>query len=127
MKKTQGLMLAVGAIQFVLGLAYLLAPHAMLAWMGHSAIAADIAYPLGMLAARFLVYGILLVIASREPARYGLLVTGMVGIQVVDLAVGVYHTASGTVPLSLSAFPMFNAALIALLLWWWRPLPARSA
>ena len=80
-----------------------------------------------MLAARFLVYGALLITASRDPARHRLLILGMVGIQLIDLAAGAYYTATGVVGLKLSAFPMFNAALIALLFWIWRPLQAERS
>lgn len=127
MKKTRYLMLGVGVVQLVLGLAYLRVPHGMLAWMGHSAVANDIAYPLGMLSARFLVYGVLLMIGSRDPERHRPLILGMVAIQLIDFSVGGYYTAEGVVPLSLSAFPMFNAAVIALWLWLWRPAPRQLA
>ena len=103
------LLIVVGVIQMMLGLAYLVAPAAMLASMGHSAIARDIAYPLGMLSARFIVYGVLLLISSHDPERHKLLITGMVGIQLIDLAVGLFHTFNGAVSLAVSAFPMFNA------------------
>lgn len=126
MKKLKVLLIVVGVIQMLLGLAYLAAPQAMLASMGHSAIAKDIAYPFGMLSARFLVYGALLLAASRDPARHGLLIMGMVGIQLIDLAVGVSYTIGGAVPIGVSAFPMFNAIWIAALLWLWRPSTRRA-
>ena len=126
MKKLKVLLIVVGVIQMILGLAYLVAPAAVLASMGHSAIARDIAYPLGMLSARFIVYGILLMVASRDPARHKLLITGMVGIQLIDLAVGLFYTFGGAVPLGVSAFPMFNALWIATLLWLWRPSTSHS-
>lgn len=121
MRKLKYLMLIVGGIQLCLGALYLLVPRQMLAWMGHSAVGDDIAYPLGMLAARFLGYGALLLLAAREPERHRSLILGMVAIQLIDLSVGGYYTLTGTVRLSLSAFPMFNALWIALLLWRWRP------
>lgn len=126
MRKLKYLMTVVGAIQLILGVLYLLAPHQMLAWMGHSAIANDIAYPLGMLAARFLGYGALLILAARNPERHRPLILGMVAIQLIDLGVGAFYTLNGTVTISLSAFPMFNAFWIALLLWWWRPSVRRA-
>ncbi len=125
MKKIQVLLWGVGIVQLALGGVYLLAPHGMLRWMGHTGVAPDIAYPLGMLASRFLVYGALLLIAARSPARHRLLMLGMIWIQAIDLAVGLHYTLQGTVALALSAFPMFNAVVIALLLALW--LPARSA
>ena len=121
MEKLKYLMRIVGAIQLVLGALYLVVPHRFLAWMGHSAVAADIAYPLGMLSSRFLVYGALMILAARDPERNHLLIVGMVVMQLIDLAVGMVYTLDGVVAWSLSAFPMFNAIWIAALLWWWRP------
>jgi hypothetical protein len=121
MKKFKVTLFAVGIVQMVLGLLYVLAPNATLHWMGHSAVADDIAYPLGMLSSRFLVYGALLLLASRSPAEHRVLILGMIWIQIIDLAVGLYFTLQGTVGISLSGFPMFNAAVIALLLWLWMP------
>lgn len=121
MKRLRVLMCVVGAIQLALGVLYLIVPHRLLAWMGHSAVAADIAYPLGMLSSRFLVYGALMVVAARDPERHRLLIMGMIIMQLIDLAVGMVYTLDGVVAWSLSAFPMFNAIWIAVLLWWWRP------
>lgn len=121
MKKVNVLLFVVGIFQVVLGLLYMLMPSATLHWMGHSAVAGDIAYPLGMLSSRFLVYGVLLVLASRSPAEHRLLILGMMWIQVIDLAAGLYFTLHGTVGISLSGFPMFNATVITLLLWLWMP------
>ena len=127
MKRLTYLMRVVGAIQLVLGVLYLVVPHRLLAWMGHSAVAPDIAYPLGMLSSRFLVYGALMIVAAREPARNRLLIMGMVAMQLIDLAVGMVYMLDGTVTWSLSAFPMFDAVWIAALLWWWRPVNRLSA
>lgn len=123
MKKIKVLLWIVGLVQITLGLAYLLAPHGILRWMGHSTVLDDIAYPLGMLSSRFLVYGVLLLVAARSPAEHRLLMLGMVWIQVLDLAVGLYYTLNGIVGITLSGFPMFNASLIALLLWLLMPAP----
>lgn len=111
----------VGSIQIVLGLAYLLVPDQFLATMGHSQPAADLLYPLGMLSARFLAYGIGLWIISADPVKHILWIRLMAFIQLIDLAVGVFYTATGVVPISLSAFPMFNAIWIGLLFAFWKP------
>ncbi|WP_131357911.1 hypothetical protein [Aquitalea sp. USM4] len=115
MKRLGYLMTLVGVIQLLLGLLYLFVPMHMLQWMGHSPVPADTAYPLGMLASRFMVYGFMLCIAARNPEENRLLVSGMTGIQLVDLLVGIYYTGTGIVSLHLSGFPMFNAAWISLL------------
>ncbi len=127
MNKIKVMLWVTGGVQLVLGLLYLFAPQALLHWMGHSAVAPDIAYPLGMLSARFLVYGALLLLAAQSPAQHRLLILGMIAIQLLDLAAGAYYTLLGVVSLSLSAFPMFNATLIALLLSLWLPRRARQA
>ena len=119
--KLKALLIVVGVVQLVLGLAYLFAPHELLRWMGHSIPSDDINYPLGMLAARFIAYGLGMFVIARAPNRHVFWIQNMVLIQVIDLAVGLFYTFVGTIPLKLSAFPMFNAVLIAVLLWLWRP------
>lgn len=119
--KLKALLIAVGVVQLVLGLAYLFFPHELLRWMGHSIPSDDINYPLGMLAARFLAYGLGMFVIARAPDRHLFWIQNMVLIQAIDLAVGLFYTFVGTIPLKLSAFPMFNAILIAVLLWLWRP------
>lgn len=119
--KLKALLIAVGVVQLVLGLAYLFVPHELLRWMGHSIPANDLNYPLGMLAARFLAYGLGMFVIARAPDRHLFWIQNMVLIQAIDLAVGLFYTFVGTIPLKLSAFPMFNAILIAVLLWLWRP------
>lgn len=127
MIKTWGLRL-VGAVQILLGLLYLLIPDWMLAAMGHSAVASDIHYPLGMLAARFLAYGLGLILASREPVRNAMWIRLMAAIQAIDLAVGIVYTLRGVVAIELSGFPMSNAVLIAALcLWAAAPTERRTA
>lgn len=121
MKKLQVLLVAVGLIQLVLGVAYLFFPLPFLALLGHTVPHPDIQYPLAMLAARFIAYGLGFLVVARAPAAHAFWIGNMVLIQLIDLGAGVFYTLSGTVSLSLSWFPMFNATLIAFLLWLWRP------
>lgn len=121
MKKLTYLLKFIGTIQIVLGLAYLFAPALFLHSMGHSIPQPDIYYPLGMLAARFIAYGVALFVIASAPAQNILWINIMILIQVIDLGVGIFYTAMGVLPLSLSAFPMFNAVWIILLLAMWRP------
>ena len=114
----------VSVIQIVLGLAYLFAPAAFLRLIGHSAPPPDLAYPLGMLSARFIVYGLGLWIASADPDRHIAWIRLMALIQAIDLGVGVYYTALGVVPLSVSGPAMFNAVWIGLCLALMRPRTA---
>jgi hypothetical protein len=94
--------------------------------MGHSVPAADLLYPLGMLASRFLVYGAGLWIISADPVKHLLWIRLMSFIQLVDLSVGIFYTVTHVVPLSLSAFPMFNAIWIGLLFAMWKTVPSAA-
>jgi len=127
MKKLNYLLKLIASIQIMLGLAYLFAPALFLHSMGHSIPQPDIYYPLGMLASRFIAYGIALFVISSSPAQHVLWINFMILIQMIDLGVGIFYTAIGVLPLSLSAFPMFNATWIILLLALWRPrqVPAK--
>ena len=116
----------VGVIQIALGLAYLLVPDLFLMKMGHSLPAADLHYPLGMLASRFIAYGAGLWIISRNPEKHVLWIRLMAFIQSIDLVVGIFYTITGVVPVSLSAFPMFNAVWIGLLFVFWKPASRAS-
>jgi hypothetical protein len=119
--KLKVFLMIVGVVQIVLGILYLLLPQEFLRTLGHSVPMSDINYPLGMLAARFLAYGAGMFVIAANPFEHRFWIKNMVFIQVIDLAVGVFYTVNGTVPISLSWFPMFNATLIAALLWVWRP------
>jgi hypothetical protein len=121
MNKVTWLLRVVGTIQIILGLFYLIAPGTMLQLMGHNAVSADIYYPLGILSSRLLAYGVIFLIISSEPARHSLWLQGMVMIQAIDLAVGIFYTVNGLVPLSLSGFAMFNASWVIILLLLWMP------
>ncbi len=121
MVKLKVLLYVIGVVQIILGIGYLFFPVALLSALGHSVPPADIQYPLGMLASRFLVYGVVLLIIAKAPSRHLLWLDAMVMIQLIDLGAGVFYTLTGIVSLGLSAFPMFNATLFVLLLLWWRP------
>ena len=121
MKRLKTLLRLIGVVQIVLGLLYLFAPLSFLALLGHTTPEADIAYPLGMLAARFLAYGVGMFFIARAPEKHRFWINNMILIQAIDLAVGIFYTATGVVGLALSAFPMFNATLFIILLWLWRP------
>lgn len=123
MRNLRILLRVVGGIQIILGLFYLFAPAFFLEAIGHSIPADDIFYPLGMLASRFLVFGVVFVYIARDPVQHRLWIIAMIFIQLIDLAVGVFYTTAGVVELSDSLFPMFNATWIAGLLYLWRPRP----
>ena len=111
----------IAVLQIMLGLAYLLLPMLFLKQMGHQVPPPDLAYPLGMLAARFLAYGLGFWIASRDPEKNRLWIRLMALIQAIDLLLGLFYSVNGTIAWRLSAFPMFNALWIMLLCAFWRP------
>ena len=121
MKKLKVVLRIIGIVQLILGGLYLFMPIQFLAMMGHSIPEADVAYPLGMLAARFLAYGVGMFFVARDPKKHIFWINNMIIIQAIDLAVGVFYTATGIIGLPNSVFPMINAALFIILLWFWRP------
>jgi hypothetical protein len=58
---------------------------------------------------------------ARDPEQNLVWIYNMLLIQLIDLAVGVIYTVNGSVPLAVWAFPMFNATVFIILLWFWRP------
>ena len=121
MTKTRIVCYIIAVSQFILGGLYLFAPQFFIAIQGFAPINAEIGYPLGMLAGRFLVYGVGMVLIAREPVKYRVWLDGMIAIQAVDLAVGLYYTITGVVGPDISGIAMFDAALFIGLLLWIRP------
>lgn len=106
----------VGLSQLVLGGLYLAWPRGFVAWQGLTPIAADTGYPLAMLAARFLVYGLGLFVIARDPARHAFWLFGMVAVQLIDLSAGAAYVLLGIVAWHDALVPMVNAAVFAGLL-----------
>lgn len=117
----------IGVSQIVLGTLFLVVPGMMYQTMGIPVPSAGYDYVSAMLAARFLVYGVALFLASRQPREFRLWLDGMLVIQAIDLAGGLFYSSTGAVPWSASAFPMINAALFIAALLWKRPLWAEKA
>lgn len=121
MKKMTYLLYVIGAIQIILGLFYLFLPEFFLRSIGHNIPPADIYYPLAMLAARFIAYGIAFIYIAKEPLKYILWIKFMVLIQLIDLTAGIFYTTTGVVSIADSGFPMFNATWMIVLLLLWMP------
>lgn len=119
--KLKVLLRIIGGVQLILGGLYLFIPMQFLAIMGHSAPEIDIAYPLGMLAARFIAYGIGMFFIANNAEKNLFWINNMILVQAIDLTAGIFYTATGIVGLSISGFPMFNATLFIILLALWRP------
>lgn len=106
----------IAASQIVLGSIYLFAPQWFIAWQGLTPIAADTGYPLAMFAARLLVYGVGMIVIARQPVKYAIWLDGMIAIQFIDLAAGLYYTTTGVVVFADALIPMFNAAIFIVLM-----------
>ena len=126
MKKLSIVLGMVGVAQLVLGICLLIIPQQFAAWMGLSPTGTDINYLFGMLAARFLAYGVGMFVVARSQESNRFWIDNMAFIQAVDLAVGLFYTLNGTLAIKVSAFPMFNASVFMLLLVLWRPKPTTS-
>lgn len=108
----------IAASQLVLGAIYLFAPQWFIAWQGLTPIAQDMGYPLAMLAARFLVYGVGMIVIARNFDENRFWLDGMIAIQAIDLLAGVFYTTTGTVLFADAILPMFNASMfIGLMIW----------
>lgn len=121
MKKLQIVCYVIGVSQLALGGLYLFAPAFFIAWQELGPITADLGYPLAMLAGRFLVYGVGMFVIARAPEKNAFWLDGMIAIQLIDLAAGLFYVFSGVVPFAAAAVPMFNATLFTVLMLWVRP------
>jgi hypothetical protein len=121
MTRLKILLLIVALSQLVLGALTLLAPGPFFAWMGLTVPPADNQYMLGMLAARFIAYGIGMAVLARAERPDPFWIRNMVLVQAIDFATGLYYIATGVIGVEVAAFPMVNAAIFGVLLWLWAP------
>lgn len=124
--KLKILLRIVGVVQLILGAFYLFLPLQFLSMQGLSIPSADNAYPLGMLAARFLAYGIGMLAIANFPEKNLFWIKNMILVQAIDLMVGIFYTATSVISLPHSIFPMFNATLFIILLTLWRPKASQA-
>ncbi len=103
----------IGVSQLALAALYFIAPVWFITWQGLTVPAADIGYPLGMLAGRFLVYGVGMFIIAQDAEKHQFWARGMIAIQLLDLAAGAFYVATGVVAIADAALPMFDAVLFA--------------
>ena len=121
MTRLKILLLVVAVSQLVLGALTLLAPGPFFAWMGLTVPPLDNNYMLGMLAARFLAYGVGFLMLARSAKPDPFWIRNMVLIQAIDFSVGLFYIATGAIGVAVAGFPMFNAAVFGVLLWLWTP------
>ena len=126
MTRLKILLWVVGISQIVLGALTLFAPTFFFESMGLTAPAADNRYMLGMLAARFLAYGIGMFWLARQAVPDLFWIRNMILIQAIDFGAGLFYLGTGTIGIAVAAFPMFNAAVFAVLLYLWSQPLARD-
>ena len=109
----------IAASQLVLAALSLFLPLTFFGWIGLTVPAPDNGDMIGMLGARFLAYGIGMVMLARaaRPSQFWLANVAL--IQAVDLALALacvgfgFGVGLGVAPLTVAAFPAMNAALFA--------------
>jgi len=121
MIKTMWLLRVVGVLQIILGIMYLFVPAFFLKTMGFNVPSTDLFYPLAMLGARFIAYGIAFIVIAKNPMKFKLWIQFMVLIQIIDLSAGIFYTYSGVVTMQISGIAMFNATWIIVLCLLWMP------
>ncbi len=121
MDKLQILLILIGVVQLILGAMHLFAPTLIYTKMGMTAPPEDNHYYGGMMAARFIAYGIGMFVIAQAPQHHVFWIYNMILVQIIDLLVGLFYTARGVITLKSSGFPMFNATLFIILLSLWAP------
>lgn len=108
------LLYVIALSQLVLAGFTLFLPLTFFGLMGLSVPAPDNGYMIGMLGARFLAYGLGMIMLARMPRPSRFWLANMALIQIIDFALGGAYLALGRIPLSVAGFPMTNAAIFAL-------------
>ncbi|WP_374023717.1 hypothetical protein [Mycobacterium sp. HNNTM2301] len=99
MRIERSLLIVIGVIQIICGAIYLAVPSAVGAMLGVTAAAPPwVGFVLATAGARFIGYGIGMFAAAKNPPRYRLWLTTMLGIQCVDLVASLIYAANGILP-----------------------------
>ncbi|OBH11971.1 hypothetical protein [Mycobacterium sp. E1747] len=99
MRIERALLAVIGIIQIICGASYLARPGAVAATLGAASAAPPwVAFVLATAGARFIGYGIGMLAAAKDPPRYRLWITTMLGIQSVDLVATLIYVANGILP-----------------------------
>lgn len=107
----------IAVVQFVLGAAFLFAPQSTVQILGLSATPGWANWLFGQMAARFIAFGIGMLVAARDPLRAAPWIWLMILVQAIDWVVTVKYLAAGAVSLSqVSTAPYLPVLFIALLL-----------
>lgn len=111
----------VAGFQFVLGAAFLVAPAKTAAMLGLAPAPGWTNWLFAMMAARFLGYGVGLVVAARDSRRHRVWIDTMIAIQLIDWIATAGHLVAGDVTLRQVTTAAFVPLLLAGALTWFRP------
>ncbi len=117
----------IGGFQLVLGAAFLLSPSGTAELLGLQPPApASASWLIAMMAARFLGYGVGMIVAARNPAAHRLWIDTMIGIQTIDWTATMIYLLRGDLTLSqVSTAAVMPIVFVAVLVWG-RLVPMRS-
>lgn len=107
----------IALVQFLLGTAFLLAPHAAVHALGLSATPEWANWLFGQMGARFIGFGVGMLVAARNFAQAAPWIWTMIFVQAVDWIVTLKYLLAGSVSLpQVSTAPYFPVLFIMLLL-----------
>lgn len=104
-------------VQLLLGLAFLFAPTLTARLLSLAPAPGWTNWMFGMMAVRFLGYGIGMLLAARRPKEHSAWIATMIFIQIVDWIVTLVHLGSGDVTLRQVTTAAFFPAIFIALLW----------
>jgi hypothetical protein len=120
----------IGVVQFFFGILFTFAPAAAGGILGlePSATTGWVQWLFVMMGARFLGYGVGMLVAARDPLAHQSWINTMIGIQVVDWVATVGFLLAGDLPLVRVASALILPVVFVGGLLWWHPrrLAARS-
>ena len=111
----------VAGFQFALGAAFLVAPATVASVFSLPTAPGWTSWLFAMMAARFLGYGVGMVVTAREPERNLAWIDTMIAIQIIDWLATVGYLAAGDVTLGQVTTASFVPVLLAGSLAWFRP------
>ena len=116
----------VAGFQFFIGAAFLVVPSQTAALLGLAEAPGWTNWLFAMMAARFLGYGVGLIVAARDPLGNRTWIDTMIAIQLIDWVATVSHLVGGDVTLRQVTTASFVPVLLAGALAWLRPRRSTS-
>ncbi len=115
-KALKVVMIIYGVLSILFGLAFIIIPDQMTDWFNVPEITGFNIYILTLLAAQFIVSGVFLIMASRDPVRYILWVKWAIAHAAIDAMVAAYALIRSYGDFSQIGFALILHAVFAILL-----------